>query len=97
MGDAEHLPFEDSAFDAVTNLESSHTYPSVRSFLSEVAGVVRGEGLFLYTDLLGAFGEESALIDNFLAVPGSAVYEQVNSGAWQYRLLRARRSGKVSP
>jgi hypothetical protein len=34
-----------------------------------------------------AFDEKSALIDNFLAVPGSAVYEQMHSGAWEYRIL----------
>ena len=38
-----------------------------------------------------AFNENSALIDNFLAVPGSMVYEQMNSGAWQYRIVRASR------
>ena len=38
-----------------------------------------------------AFGEASAGIDNFLAVPGSAVYEQMRSGAWEYRILRAER------
>jgi phthiocerol/phenolphthiocerol synthesis type-I polyketide synthase E len=37
-----------------------------------------------------AFGDRSALIDNFLAVPGSPVYEQMNTGAWQYRIMRSR-------
>jgi phthiocerol/phenolphthiocerol synthesis type-I polyketide synthase E len=39
-----------------------------------------------------AFGGGSEMIDNFLAVPGSAVYEQMHSGAWEYRLVRARRA-----
>lgn len=39
-----------------------------------------------------AFGGHDEMIDNFLAVPGSAVYEQMQSGAWQYRIVRARRS-----
>ena len=38
-----------------------------------------------------AFGEKNAAIDNFLAVPGSAVYTQMSSGAWADRLLRAER------
>ena len=38
-----------------------------------------------------AFGGHSEMIDNFLAVPGSGVYEQMRSGAWQYRILRATR------
>jgi hypothetical protein len=36
-----------------------------------------------------AFGGGSAMIDNFLAVPGSAVYQQMHSGAWEYRIVRA--------
>src|SRR5262249_27758888 len=51
-GDAEHLHFENAAFDVVTNVESSHTYPNLRAFLAEVARVLRSGGRFLYTDLL---------------------------------------------
>jgi len=132
VGDAEHVPFEDRSFDAVTNIESSHTYPNLRAFFAEVARVLAAGGLFLYTDLLPvqrwmevrallgplgfqmlserhitpnvlascdqvavtrarAFGGADAMIDNFLAVPGSAVYEQMQSGTWEYRILRAVR------
>jgi SAM-dependent methyltransferase len=132
-GDAEHLPFDDGAFDVVTNIESSHTYPNLRAFYAEVRRVLRSGGRFLYTDLLPvprwmevrallgplglrvvddrditanvlascdnvavtraqAFGPKDAMIDNFLAVPGSVVYEQMRSGAWEYRLLRAVRA-----
>jgi len=130
VGDAEHLPFEDSSFHVVTNMESSHTYPNLRAFYAEVKRVLASGGWFLYTDLLPvqrwaearallaplgfriaserditpnvlascdqvaanrakAFGGSSEAIDNFLAVPGSAVYEQMHSGAWEYRILRA--------
>jgi len=133
VGDAEHLPVEDSSFDAVTNIESSHTYPNLRGFFAEVRRVLKPDGEFLYTDLLPvqrwaevrvlltslrfklqddrhitpnvlascdvvaatraqAFGDADAMIDNFLAVPGSTVYEQMRSAAWEYRILRARRS-----
>jgi len=132
VGDAEHLPFEESTFQVVTNIESSHTYPNLRSFYAEVRRVLQSGGRFLYTDLLPverwmevrvllpslglsieserditanvlascdaiagtraqAFGGHSEMIDNFLAVPGSAVYEQMRSGAWQYRIVRATR------
>jgi ubiquinone/menaquinone biosynthesis C-methylase UbiE len=50
-GDAEHLPFLDSCFDAVINIESSHCYPSVETFLREVKRVLRNGGYFLYADL----------------------------------------------
>ena len=132
VGDAEHLPFDEASFDVVTNIESSHTYPNLRSFFAEVRRVLISGGRFLYTDLLPvqrwmevrallsvgfritterditpnvlrscdsvaatraqAFGGKDAMIDNFLAVPGSAVYEQMRTGAWEYRLLRVQRS-----
>src|SRR5262245_52906921 len=44
-----------------------------------------------------AFGANSAAIDNFLAVPGSAVYEQMRSGAWEYRIVRAQRTVSAVP
>jgi ubiquinone/menaquinone biosynthesis C-methylase UbiE len=132
VGDAEHLPCESGAFDAVTNIESSHTYPNLRAFYAEVARVLAKGGVFLYTDLLPvarwaevrallgplglkiehdreitpnvlascdevaatraqAFGGSNAAIDNFLAVPGSMVYEQMRSGSWEYRIVRATR------
>jgi phthiocerol/phenolphthiocerol synthesis type-I polyketide synthase E len=132
VGDAEHLPFADAAFQFVTNIESSHTYPNLRAFYAEVRRVLEPHGRFLYTDLLPverwmevrvllpslglhienerditanvlascdaiaatraqAFGGHSEMIDNFLAVPGSGVYEQMRSGAWQYRIVRATR------
>jgi SAM-dependent methyltransferase len=50
VGDAENLPFKDSSFDAVLNVESSHCYPSFEKFLSEVRRVLRPGGHFLYTD-----------------------------------------------
>jgi SAM-dependent methyltransferase len=131
VGDAEHLPCDDAAFDVVTNVESSHTYPDVRAFLGEVRRVLRPGGWFLHTDLLpgarwaelrvlldvmgfvsvtdrditsnvlascdaiaagraDAFGGPDAMIDNFLAVPGSPVYEQMASRAWEYRIMRSR-------
>jgi acyl transferase domain-containing protein/SAM-dependent methyltransferase len=133
VGDAEHLPCENGAFDVVTNIESSHTYPNLRAFYAEVARVLAKGGTFLYTDLLPvgrwlevrallgplgltievdreitpnvlascdevaatraqAFGGSNPAIDNFLAVPGSLVYEQMRSGSWEYRIIRARRA-----
>ncbi len=51
-GDAESLPLRTSSVDAVTNIESSHSYPHIASFYGEVARVLRPGGYFLYTDLL---------------------------------------------
>lgn len=49
--DAQRLPFEDAAFDVVTNVESSCCYPDIERFYREVARVLRPGGSFLYTDL----------------------------------------------
>src|SRR4030065_305528 len=50
QGDAEDLPFDDNAFDAVINVESSHCYGSVDAFLRQVRRVRRPGGYFLYSD-----------------------------------------------
>jgi len=50
QGDAEDLPFDDNAFDAVINVESSHCYGSVDAFLRQVRRVLRPGGYFLYAD-----------------------------------------------
>jgi SAM-dependent methyltransferase len=50
-GDAEELPFPDTSFDAVLNVESSHCYPDMRRFLSEVHRVLRPGGILLFADL----------------------------------------------
>jgi SAM-dependent methyltransferase len=55
-GSAEALPFTDSVFDVVLNVESSHCYASMESFLSEVRRVLVTGGLFLYADLRDAAG-----------------------------------------
>ncbi len=49
-GDAQNLPFPDQSFDVVINIESSHCYPRLSSFLAEVARLLRPGGHFLYAD-----------------------------------------------
>jgi phthiocerol/phenolphthiocerol synthesis type-I polyketide synthase E len=134
-GDAERLPFADASFDAVTNIESSHTYPTVESFYREVHRVLAPGGPFLYGDAfldeerkerslraLDALGfvveraddvtpnvllscdqvaerrqeafkqrSDAEVINNFLATPGSGIYDAMKSGSasfWLYRLRR---------
>lgn len=50
-GDSEDLNLEDESFDAVVNVESSHCYSSMESFLSEVRRVLKKGGYFLFADL----------------------------------------------
>jgi len=64
-GDAEHLPFEASTFDAVINVEASHCYPNFARFLAEGARVLRPGGHFLYADF--RFAESRAEWEQALA------------------------------
>ncbi|MFD1045581.1 methyltransferase domain-containing protein, partial [Kibdelosporangium lantanae] len=50
-GDAESLPFEDDSFDVVINVESSHNYPNLPGFFSEVARVLRPGGHLSVVDI----------------------------------------------
>ena len=50
-GDAQSMPFPASSFDAVVNIESSHCYESMDTFLSEVSRVLRPGGRFFFADL----------------------------------------------
>ena len=47
------LPGADESFDAVVNVEASHTYPHFDRFLPEVVRVLRPGGHFLYADFRG--------------------------------------------
>lgn len=51
QGDALAMPFPDSSFDVVVNVESSHCYDSMDDFLAEVHRVLRPGGTFLFADL----------------------------------------------
>lgn len=49
-GSALELPFADASFDAVLNVEASNDYADRDQFFSEVARVLKPDGVFLYTD-----------------------------------------------
>jgi ubiquinone/menaquinone biosynthesis C-methylase UbiE len=44
----------DASIDVVLNVESSHCYPDMGRFFSEVARVLKPEGAFCYSDLFGS-------------------------------------------
>ncbi len=50
QGNAEALPFDANQFDTVVNVESSHCYGSIPSFLSEVYRVLKRDGYFAFAD-----------------------------------------------
>jgi ubiquinone/menaquinone biosynthesis C-methylase UbiE len=51
QGRADALPIPDNSVDVVVNIESSHCYPSMEQFLSEVLRVLRPNGYMAFTDL----------------------------------------------
>lgn len=76
QGDAENLPFEANAFDAVINVEASHCYPNFPKFLAEVARVLRPDGHFLYADF--RFHDRQAEWEKALAAPPLKIVRQKN-------------------
>jgi ubiquinone/menaquinone biosynthesis C-methylase UbiE len=50
VGNAQHLPLPDESFDVVMNVESSHRYLSMNSFIREVHRILIPAGHFLFTD-----------------------------------------------
>jgi ubiquinone/menaquinone biosynthesis C-methylase UbiE len=55
-GDALCMPFPDVSFDVVVNIESSHCYESMPTFLAEVRRVLRPGGGFFFADLRSSAG-----------------------------------------
>ena len=53
-GDAQALPFASESFDVVVNVESSHCYASMETFVAEVRRVLRPGGHFAWADLRDA-------------------------------------------
>jgi ubiquinone/menaquinone biosynthesis C-methylase UbiE len=49
-GDAESLSFDAARFDVVINIESSHCYGSMETFLAHAKRVLRHDGYLLYAD-----------------------------------------------
>jgi SAM-dependent methyltransferase len=50
QSDAQNLNLENNSCDVVMNVESSHRYPDMQSFLGEVLRILRPYGYFLFTD-----------------------------------------------
>lgn len=50
VGDSEHLPFDNSTFDAVVCTNSFHHYPNPQAFINEAARVLRDGGRLILRD-----------------------------------------------
>lgn len=66
QADAEQLPIASESFDIITNLESSHLYPSIERFFSEVERVLVPGGYFCYADHYFKAKDQSTKLERFI-------------------------------
>ena len=74
QGRADCLPIPDNSVDVLVNIESSHCYPSMEQFLSEVQRVLRPNGYMAFTDLRHASKVDA--LDNCIKASGLHVLER---------------------
>lgn len=75
-GEAENLPFDDSSFDAVVNVESARAYENIPKFFGEVYRVLKQDGKFLFADMIKPHDVEG--IRKMLADTGFAIEEETD-------------------
>lgn len=79
QSDAENLPLIDESFDIITNLESSHLYPKIEHFFSEVARVLSPGGYFCYADIHVMEKQQARKLDEFVqSQPHLKIIQKVN-------------------
>ncbi|MGB3177124.1 MAG: class I SAM-dependent methyltransferase [Albidovulum sp.] len=105
-GNAMALPFADSSFDVVLNVESSHCYPDRPAFLREVFRVLRPGGHFLYTDFtppqIDPIASDAGIrVDltttGFLAIDGVDITQNIVRGLDRDSARRIREIGRRFP
>ncbi len=79
QGDSMDMPFDGGRFDAVMNVESSHCYPDLGQFLSEVHRVLKPGGSFLYTDFTPSGSDGAEELERSLKALKKAGFEGVTS------------------
>jgi acyl transferase domain-containing protein/SAM-dependent methyltransferase/acyl carrier protein len=85
-----------------TDLLPTARWPEVRAILGSLGLVTHVDRVITPSVLASCdeislrrakvFGSRTPDLDNFLAVPGSPVYEQMRSGSWEYRIMRSQLS-----
>ena len=66
QADSEHLPLDNESFDIITNLESSHLYPRIEDFFSEVERVLAPNGFFCYADMHFKIKVQDRKLEHFI-------------------------------
>ena len=75
-GDAEKLSLRDNAFDVVVNIESSHGYRSMNTFLAEVKRLLKPGGYFLFADIRGKIYVDYAVLRRQLTDSGLTLLQE---------------------
>lgn len=76
QADAQNLPFKDESFDVVLNVESSHRYPQMELFVSEVKRVLRPGGHLLFIDF--RYDHEIDQMHKHLEESGMEILQEVD-------------------
>lgn len=93
-GNAMAMPFADGTFDAIINVEASHSYLQARKFYAEVARVLAVDGTFAMADLRdGSADVVEATMRERLAEAGLEVilYRAVTENILEARILDSPR------
>ena len=70
------LPFEPDSFDVVVNVESSHCYPSTKTFMKQAARVLRPGGFLYWTDI--RHDEQYKEVDPAMEAAGFEIVDSEN-------------------
>jgi ubiquinone/menaquinone biosynthesis C-methylase UbiE len=93
QGDAMDIPFTDDIFGAVINIESSHRYPDMPKFLSEVKRVLIPGGYFSFTDFRAT--EATMQLQEQMNNSGMSILERKNITAEVIRALELDNARKL--
>lgn len=78
QGSALDLPFPDASFDVVLNVEASNDYGDRVRFFSEVARVLKPDGVLLYADTV-RLGRQDKLADELESAGFSAEFDDITA------------------
>ncbi|KTD72362.1 class I SAM-dependent methyltransferase [Legionella tucsonensis] len=91
QSDAENLPLDNECFDIVINLESSHLYPRIEDFFSEVERVLSLGGFFCYADHYFRNKDQSNKLERFIKKGDKLkIIQKVNITKWVQASLYQR-------
>lgn len=94
QGSALDLPFPDSSFDVVLNVEASNDYGDRRRFFAEAARVLRPDGVLLFADTVRS-GREDAVRDELAAAGFDAELQDITANVAEACRLDSPRRREV--